>query len=410
MLRSELLELISYGENSGLEFKRDDIRPEQLAKEVVAFANVQGGRILLGVEDDGRVSGVQRLDVQEWVLNVFRDKVHPLIIPFYEEVEVEEGKRIGVVTVTSGISKPYVVRHNNREDVYVRMGNRAELARREQQARLFQSGGMLHVEVLPVAGTSFHSLDEARLKSYLSVMREDPEMPKTEDQWLDRLLGLGFMAEDGFGNKLCSIAGLLSFGVLPRRLLKQAGVRVMVFEGVDKEYNVKLDTILDAPLLGRWTRGAGTLQLIDKGVIESLSSTLLPFISEEASEIDLEMKRPKKFIYPWEVVREVVVNALIHRDWTRTVEVEVALYADRLEVISPGSLQNSMTIEKMKAGQRSPRNPLLVETLRDCGYVDARGMGVRTKVIPLMRQLNGADPLFEATEDLVKVVLPKGRR
>ena len=66
MLKTELLELIANGENSGVEFKRDDIRPEQLAKEVVAMANFQGGRVLLGVEDDGTVSSIQRPDLEEY--------------------------------------------------------------------------------------------------------------------------------------------------------------------------------------------------------------------------------------------------------------------------------------------------------------------------------------------------------
>ena len=64
-----------------------------------------------------------------------------------------------------------------------------------------------------------------------------------------------------------------------------------------------------------------------------------------------------------------------------------------------------MTVEKMIAGQRSPRNPLIVDVLRDYGYVDARGMGIRTKVIPLMRQINQTEPVFEATEDFLKTML-----
>lgn len=82
MLKTELLELIANGENSGVEFKRDDIRPEQLAKEVVAMANFQGGRVLLGVEDDGTVSSIQRPDLEEWVMNIFQNKIHPMILPF----------------------------------------------------------------------------------------------------------------------------------------------------------------------------------------------------------------------------------------------------------------------------------------------------------------------------------------
>ena len=119
------------------------------------------------------------------------------------------------------------------------------------------------------------------------------------------------------------------------------------------------------------------------------------------------MRRETEFLYPWEAIREVVINALVHRDWTRTTDVEVVCYSDRIEITSPGTLQNSMTIEKMLAGQRSPRNPIIVDILRDYGYVDARGMGIRNKVVPLMRTQNNADPQFELTEDFLRIILPR---
>jgi ATP-dependent DNA helicase RecG len=112
MLKTELLEIIANGENSGIEFKRDDIRPEDFAKEIVALANFQGGRILIGVEDDGFISGIQRPDLEAWVMNVFRDKVHPFIHPYYEEVAIDQGKRVAIISIERGTSKPYVLRHN----------------------------------------------------------------------------------------------------------------------------------------------------------------------------------------------------------------------------------------------------------------------------------------------------------
>jgi len=408
MLKAELLEIIANGENSGVEFKRDDIRTEQLAKEIVAFANVQGGRIFLGVEDNGQFTGLQHASAQEWVLNVFRDKVHPQIIPFYEEIQVEQDVRVAIITITAGISKPYVVRHKNREEVYIRMGDRSELATREQQLRLFESGGLLHVEVLPVAGTSLSNIDKNRLDYYLRTIINDPVIPTSDPEWIERLLGLGLMAEDGLGNTVCSVAGLICFGINPRRFLRQAGLRVMAFSGDDKEYQARLDVVLDAPLVGRWeVSAAGQKQLVDKGLIEKFSSAIEPFITLEAADIDENLRRKKTFFYPWEAIRETVINALVHRDWTRSVDIEVTNYSDRLEVISPGKLQNSMTICKMVAGQRSPRNTLIMEILRDYGYVDSRGMGVRTKVIPLMKQLNQVDPIFEATDDYLKTILPR---
>jgi len=98
MRRTDLLGIIQNGENSGVEFKRDNIRPEQLAKEVIALANLRGGLILLGVEDDGTVAGIQRPNLEEWVMDtVFGAKVHPMMLPFYEEIELEGGKRVAVV-------------------------------------------------------------------------------------------------------------------------------------------------------------------------------------------------------------------------------------------------------------------------------------------------------------------------
>jgi len=410
MLCAELLEIISNGENSGVEFKRDDIRPEQLAKESVAFANFQGGRIFLGVEDNGTISGIQRKNTQEWVLNIFRDKIHPQIIPFYEEIKISDKQIIAVVSIASGLSKPYSVRHNNREDVYIRMGDRSEIASREQQLRLFESGGLLHIETLPVPGARFEQLDIDRIYFYLKHIIEDPEIPDTEEKWIERLYGMGLMAEDGLGNKVCSLAGLVCFGIAPRRYLKQAGIRVMSFKGLDKEYHAQLDAVLGGPIAGRWKITNSGRSLVDNGLIEKLSVMMKPFISQESSEIDELMRREKKWFFPWAAVREIVVNALIHRDWTRSVDIEINNYADRLEIISPGKLQNSMTIEKMIAGQRSPRNPLIVEILRDFNYVDARGMGIRTKVIPLMKSHNGVKPIFEATDDYLKVTLPRSMK
>jgi ATP-dependent DNA helicase RecG len=102
----------------------------------------------------------------------------------------------------------------------------------------------------------------------------------------------------------------------------------------------------------------------------------------------------------------LLINALAHRDWTRFVDVEIAGYKDRLEIISPGALPNSMTVEKMVAGQRSARNLIIVEVLRDYGYVDARGMGVRTKVIPALKA-GGLEPIFQASDDYLKTTIEK---
>lgn len=406
MLKAELLEIIANLENSGVEFKRDDIRPEQLAKEVVAMANFQGGMVLLGVEDDGKISGIQRDNLEEWVMNVFHSKIHPMILPFYEEVQIDDGVRVAVVSFPMGISKPYVVRHAGKEDIYVRTGSRSSLATREQQMRLFELGGLLHTETLPVPQTDMDSLDKARLHNYVRDILQDPDVPETPEEWQARLLGLGFLTEvEALGKVCCTIAGLLLFGKKPRRYLKQAGLRLMVFDSEEMGYQAVLDEILDGPMVGRWDVGSGEKQLLDAGIIERLEKLLAPHIQQEADVISQGLRKDTQWFYPLDAVREVIVNALAHRDWTRFIEIEVVAYSNRLEVISPGAMSNSMTIEKMKAGQRSPRNTIIMEVLRDYGYVDSRGMGIRTKVLPLMRKMTGKEPEFELSEDYLKTVL-----
>ena len=106
MLKSDLHALIEAGEGSRTVFKRDGVRPEQLAREIVSFANMNEGRILLGVEDDGTISGVQRQDLQAWLMDtVVRRHVVPPIVPGYDEVAMD-GSRVAVIEVPPARPSP----------------------------------------------------------------------------------------------------------------------------------------------------------------------------------------------------------------------------------------------------------------------------------------------------------------
>ena len=84
MTKTELLEVLKNGENSGVEFKRDVTDNRSFAQELVAFANLEGGRVLMGVDDDGAVVGITRPDLEEWVMTACRDKIRPEVIPYFE--------------------------------------------------------------------------------------------------------------------------------------------------------------------------------------------------------------------------------------------------------------------------------------------------------------------------------------
>jgi ATP-dependent DNA helicase RecG len=390
MTADDILRLIANGENSGVEFKRDDVRPEQVAKEIVAFLNFKGGRILLGVEDDGSISGLMRSDCEEWVMQLCTDKIHPRVIPYYEECQVA-GKRIAIIAVDMGIAKPHVLRRDHKETVYIRVGSTSRQATREEQMRLFQEGGFLHVETLPVSGTSLAQLDARRLQDYFGRIRKLDPLPQTDEAWTQLLVNLEYMTERR-GKFLCTLAGLLLFGRRPKRFLPQAGLEWVVFPGRDKDYDTRDRATLDGPLVALWDDNG---EHLEDGLFDKLMSKLRQHASHEQLAEDY-LTRTLVWDYSPEAIREAVINAFVHRDWTRPSDIEVLLYQDRLDIVSPGALPNNVTVERMKQGLRIPRNPILIQTLKDYGYVEHIGMGVRNKIIRGMLQHNGTEPDFEA--------------
>ena len=397
--------IIAAGENAKIEFKRDDrnLRPEHLAREIAAFANMNGGMIMLGVEDDGTVSGVTRRTLQAWLLDTVIGRfIDPQIVPDYDEF-VLNGKPIAIVTVPAGSAKPYAVRQQERTDYYIHLGDTVQRAGREQMARLFQSGGLVSVEKMPVQGSSLADLDMRRLEDYfLNVLGE-----VAVADWQRTLLNRELLIADEWRAEVCncSYAGIVLFAREPRRRMPQAGIRLLVFPGTDMDYDANLDEMLDLPFVGLKERRER--EFIEQSLPSRVLSYLQPHISKERLE---GMQRRRHWDYPTEVIRELLVNAFAHRDWTRQTDVQLTVFDDRLEVHSPGSLPNGVTVEKAKEGLRVPRNPNIVNILRDYDYMEHRGMGIRRKVIPLTRAHNGTDPEFDATEDYFKVTLRKEAR
>lgn len=400
MLLSELLDLIDRREGLKLEFKRDDenLSPEDVAKEIVAFANMHGGIILIGVKDDGKISGIQKENLQEWLMDtVVSGYVHPRVFIEYQEVATDNGV-VAIVEIQESNAKPHVLRRKNRQDIYVRYGNTCQLATREQAVRLFESGGLLNVEQMPAHGSSIEDLDERRCREHLvdHLQHTDEEL---ED--LSELLAVHKFLVGEESSLRCSYAACALFGKFPQRNLPQAGLRLTVYAGTDKDFSPLFDHIYDLPLV----EYRGELRAPDP--IEPAlhnSTRLREYISHE--EV-IDRTRRRIWDYPEEAVQELMINALIHRDWTKQDYVRVVVYSDRLEVISPGALPNGLTIENIKRGASHARNPAMVRVFGRYGYLEAQGMGIRLKVIPLMREHNDCDPEFEATEHYFKVTLCK---
>ncbi len=388
MTVTELLELIRNGENSGVEFKRDTIQNRDLARELVAFANFQGGRVLLGVEDDGSIVGATRADLEEWVMTTCRDKIRPELIPYYEQLrDVEPGKDVVVVQVERGWAA-HAVWHDGRHFYYIRVGSQSREPSREELERLFQQRGSVRTETRPVSGSSVDDLDLRRLTDYFRRIR-DQEAPDEADRegWI-RLLVNTEILTGVEGAAPATVAGLLLFGRNVNRFLPQAGIDAAAYPGQEKDYAARERGPLRGPMVPLFS-DAG---LVENGLVEQALAFLQRNTGVEAVLED-GARRVERFDYPVEVVRESIVNALVHRDYMLSgTDVELSIYADRLEVTSPGRLPNDITPERMRIGTRAARNQLLKDVMRDYGYLEHMGMGIPRKIIRGMREHNGTEP------------------
>ena len=387
MNETELLEIIRSGESSGVEFKRDDIPIQDLAREIVAFANYQGGMILLGVEDDEKISGIQRQNIEEWVMEACRTKVKPEIIPYYETVVIEKGKRVAVVRISSGHAKPYAMLHHGHRYYYIRAGSTVREAGREELLRLFQASGRVNVDLQPVTGATLADLDQRRLRQYFEDVLEQ-KIPEQDAQWSHLLETVELMTQAN-GISIPTVAGMLLFGRNIKRFLPQAGIRAVAYPGKERDYAAIDDEILKGPMLPLLEKnGEG---LVERGLVEQAEDFTRRNIGVKAY-LDLG-RRVEKRDYPLDVVREIIVNALVHRDYTIAgTDIMLTIYSDRLEITSPGCLPNTVTVDGIKRGLRYARNQTLVYIMRDYGYVEYRGMGINSKVIPGMLKHNGTEP------------------
>jgi ATP-dependent DNA helicase RecG len=202
------------------------------------------------------------------------------------------------------------------------------------------------------------------------------------------------MTEEGV-----TVGGVLLFGLNPKRFLPHSGIDAAAFPGTEKEYAARERTSLRGPMT--------PLLAADGAVVENgLVEQALEFVRRNTpvtATLENDARRIERPTYPPEVLREAVVNALIYRDYLLTsTDVELTIYSDRLEVISPGRLPNSITPARMRTGCRAARNQLLKDVMRDYGYLENSGMGIPRKIIRGMRMHNGTEPdLVEDQEQFI---------
>lgn len=370
----ELIELIGRGEDSRTQFKRNVTNALSLAGDIVAFSNSKGGRILVGVGDQGEIVGLSPDDIRrinQLVSNAATHLVRPSVNPYNENIAAAGGQVVMVVTVPEGISKPYA---DNKGVFWVKSGaDKRRVTSREEIQRMFQIADLVHADEVPVEGATIADVDMAHLgqffaKHYGEALDAALERDRISVGQLLNNLGLAKHAA-------LKLAGLLLFGRNPQRHRAAFVVKAVSFVGNDPAGV----TYRDSEDIG------GCLRDMHKGAMSFLTRNLRRLQGDKGfnSEGDIEI--------PVAALEELVVNMLLHRDYFVSAPWRIMMFDNRVELISPGMLPNSLTVANIRNGVSIIRNPLIASfATKELPY---RGIGTG------IRRALAAVPALELDSD-----------
>ena len=341
MTKAEITERIAQGEDSRTQFKRGPIGVAKLAAEFAAFSNSSGGIVIFGVDDDGKVAGLSAKDkklLDDEISNAANDNVRPAVYP-QTEYHTIRGKQILCVTVAEGVSKPYSDKSGG---YWIKSGpDKRRITSREELQRILQKSHLLHADEVPVYGTSAKDIDLYHFGEFLErnygISAEDVLEPGKVD--IPQMLrNLGFA--DG---QQLTLAGILLFGKNPQRYAPVNVVKCVSYFGNDMAGSKYRDS----------EDFKGTIRDMYKSTMQFLLRNLR---HEQAGQGFNSIGIPE---IPEEALQELVANMFLHRDYFMSSPWRVMVFDDRVELCSPGSLPNRLTVEMMKSGVSVARNPLI---------------------------------------------------
>ncbi len=370
----ELYEMIAGGEDSFTEFKREISERSDFAGEMVAFANTEGGYLLLGIDDAGSIVGIdepQRLEEQ--IINLARQNCNPPITPSIDRVATNEGLVL-VVYIPRRVGVPH---ETNTGICYIRVGSTKRRCTPPERARLLQLAGLVHYDEVPIPRTGIDDLSLDAFGSYYQRIYEAP-LATAEVPLPQMLENMRFVVRDVEERARLSLAGLLLFGKRPHNYLYYARISAVRWQGREAGENI----IDRQEIVGRLP------DQIDHAVAFIKRNTSLATTIDGVQQTD----RPQ---YPQPVLREAIVNAVAHRDYSLTgANILLYVFENRIEVRSPGGLPNTVTLANIRAHYSRARNETIARVLFNLGYVNSLGSGI-PRMIRLMSKHVGREPEFE---------------
>jgi ATP-dependent DNA helicase RecG len=379
----ELFALYEQGQSDTLAFEPENAAVLRLAETFSALANSQGGTVLIGIDPSGDlIKGVRELEAtREKALAAGLRCEPPLVLPRPAHVTLE-GKSLLLVTVPSGLPHAYALRGKYME----RDGKKNRALGPRQLRDLLRQRGESNFEAQVLSGATLDDLDRERVDAYARIFLTDVSSRSRWDEGtLDLLYRRGCLAKESSTYRP-TVAGWLLFGREPQRLLPSAEIVLVRYSGTEMS-----DTFIRET-----ARGSLPEQI-------RASEAFLVANMRKGARIQ-EFQREDKSEYPLPAVREVIVNAVAHRDYQiRGEEIRVLMFTDRIEVYSPGRLPGHITVQNI-VEERFARNEVIVQVLTDLGFVERLGYGIDR----ILRQMNEAGlpkPKFQETANGFRVTL-----
>ena len=360
-----------YLESETVELKASLAELDAALVDICALLNHRGGYLYFGVRPDGRVIGLTVADSTLLKISQkIRQKLKPEIIPEIRE-RSNEGKSIVEVIISEGTHKPYFV-----DGVaYIRSGSESVKMPPDVLTRLImeQQGYVWDRDIC--AGATFDDIDPALVKSYLIRALQVRHIDIDPDTPVETALESLELLKDG---RLTN-AALIFFGRNPQKFIDRAEVRCAKFRGDDV------------------TQPYSNMKVIRGTIVAQIDQTeqfIRDNIAKAAWIPKEKFEREESWEYPPDAFREAVINAACHRDYQSSGNVQVSIFTNSLEILNPGLLPSTLTIESLKRRHSSkPRNRLIAEMLFKIKYIEKFGSGT-TKMIRVCRESGVPEPEF----------------
>ena len=354
-------------ESETIELKQ--IYTSEIKKEIVAFANTKGGIIYIGVSDEGEIVGIDNADfIMQQLSNTLRDNIRPDISMFTNiELLQEKEKTLLKITVHPGTRKPYYLSDKGIKPsgVYIRSGTTSAPATEDSIRMMIKTtdGDSFEMNRSMVQELTFNSLSEELEKRNLEFTEVQME-------------NLGIMTSD----KIYTNMGLLVSDQCKH------SIKFAIFQGNDK--SVFKDR--------REFTGSLFTQLADVyKLIDFYNGTRASFH---------DLLRTDQRDYPEDAIREALLNAIVHRDYSFSGSTLINMYFDRLEIISLGGLVSGLSLEAAIIGASQSRNERLAALFYRLKLIEAYGTGI-SKIIGSYKK-TGVEPIFENVRGAFRVILP----